>query len=48
VSADIIFIRQGAQSDRQGKNTTTAFSIPINALLSDSAALIDLSGAASV
>jgi signal transduction histidine kinase len=48
VSADISFMLQGATSDQLKKCTTTALNIPIKALLSDSAALIDLSGAASV
>ncbi|MFT5045388.1 MAG: signal transduction histidine kinase [Porticoccaceae bacterium] len=48
VSADIIFIPKGIQSDQLGKSTTTLSSLPIDVLLSDSAALIDLSGAVSV
>lgn len=49
VSADIIFIPQDVQSDQLGISTTTSHTnFQITTLLSDSAALIDLSGAVSV
>jgi signal transduction histidine kinase len=48
VSADIIFIPQGIQSGQQGKSSITHSNLPIDMLLSDSAALIGLSGAVSV